>query len=154
MLPGYRVKMVWGGGSQTMLIEIVPPSGAFRAVDGPQETITVNGESRIRFGDLGWRCVHGGLAAPLPFGPLEMQRDNRDITVEVTRGPDTLIDGAPVRTYVYAHFYYKTTLYVGTQSGLPRRAVTAAPSALGSGEQTIDYYDYGSKIEITLPPCT
>ncbi len=40
-------------------------------------------------------------------------------------------------------------VYVDVKTGLPRRSV----SALVRGNYILDYYDYGAKIEIALPPC-
>jgi hypothetical protein len=70
---------------------------------------------------------------------------------------DTVIAGTAVRTYIYRYaataqgqtVKVKTTLHVGTQTDLPRRAVTSG----GREDATIDYYDYGAKIDIRLLPC-
>ena len=75
-----------------------------------------------------------------------------------------------MRTYVYTFVSVTTlpdkrqstatgkiTLYVDTQTGLPRREVEVITITLGSDNRelprTTDYYDYDAKIEITLPPC-
>jgi hypothetical protein len=69
-------------------------------------------------------------------------------TVNVSRGPDTAIGGTPVHTiFSMKDGGNKDTIYVGSQNGLPKRVIT------GAGRQTIDYYDYGAHIAITLPPC-
>lgn len=47
----------------------------------------------------------------------------------------------------------KHTIYVGAQTGLPRRQVSDFAGLAATGPLTTDYYDYGAKIEITLPPC-
>ena len=39
----------------------------------------------------------------------------------------------------------KDSVYVGSQTGLPKRVT--------SPDGTIDYYDYGAHVAITLPPC-
>ncbi len=75
----------------------------------------------------------------------------------MSRRADTVIVGTAVRTYIYRYaakaqgqtVSVKTTLYVGTQTGLPRRAVTSG----GRGDVTIDFYEYGAKIDIRLPAC-
>ncbi len=61
--------------------------------------------------------------------------------------PDTVIDGTPV--HAYDDSSGKATVYVGPQPGLPRRIVETDPESGGS----LDYYDYGVPIRITLPPC-
>ena len=79
-------------------------------------------------------------------------------TVDVARGADTTIDGAPMHSYVYTmsgsgageRAAGKTTLYVNAKSGLPRRMLIGSPQ----GGQTFDYYDYGANIQIDVPPCS
>jgi hypothetical protein len=59
-----------------------------------------------------------------------------------------LIDGTPVHTiFSTKDGGTKDTIYVGSQTGLPKRVIR------GDGGQTIDYYDYGVPVAITLPPC-
>jgi hypothetical protein len=81
-------------------------------------------------------------------------------TVDIARAPDAAIDGQPMRVYLYTMqgaaggsmggaAGVKTTLYVGSDNGLPRRVVLAT----ARGDQALDYYDYGAAIQITLPPC-
>ena len=58
-----------------------------------------------------------------------------------------------MRTYVYLTTpsssgpttATRNTTYVGKETGLPRRTITA--------KVTVDYYDYGAKFEITPSPC-
>lgn len=157
-LSGYRMKVSAGPGAQEVIVEVVPPGATHTMVhmaSGTMETVSVNGQTRFRMNvpgaPSGWQCRR---AAPMqaPRDPTSVQG-----TVEVSRGPDTTIEGTPVHTYVYTSttrvqgedVTTKTTLYVGTQTGLPRRAVTGTPA----GESRVDYYDYGAKIDITLPPC-
>lgn len=158
-LSGYRMKLSTGQAGQEMVMEIVPPASSrttIPAAGGSMETVTVNGQTRFRMNIPGapgtWQC-QGAPPIQIPRDPTEGAQG----TMEVSRGPDTAIEGTPVRTYVtHATFSAqgqnvtsKTTLYVATQTGLPRRAVTSA----GGGESTVDFYDYGAKIEITLPLC-
>ena len=64
---------------------------------------------------------------------------------------------AAVRRYIYRYaatvqgqaVNEQTTFYVGTQTGLPRRAVTLG----GRSDATVDFYDYGAKIDIQPPSC-
>jgi hypothetical protein len=44
----------------------------------------------------------------------------------------------------------KTTLYVGSQTGLPKRAVFVSS---GGHQATMDFYDYGAHIIIVPPTC-
>jgi hypothetical protein len=69
-----------------------------------------------------------------------------------------VIDGMPTRGYDYTFTSQvqgrpstsHQKLYVGVQTGLPRRA-----SMEGDGySSSIDYYDYGAKITITPPSCS
>ncbi len=158
-LPGFRMKIYWGAGAPTTVVEVVPPDSFHSTVQsdsGGMETVSVKGQSRFRItmpgAPAGWQCQ----GVP----PIQLPRDpTRDVqgTVEVSRGPDTAVEGTPVHTYIYTIAVStmgqggtgKSTLYVGAQTGLPRRAVTSA----AGGEVTADYYDYGAKIDITLPAC-
>jgi len=66
----------------------------------------------------------------------------------VARRPNTVIDGTPVHTYVDAS-NPGDILYIGTQTGLPRRFIDGDKESGGTG----DCYDYGSRVTVTLPPC-
>ncbi len=158
-LPGFRMKVSSGGAGPMMVVEVVPPDSLHTTMQtgsGGMEMVSVKGQSRFRMNmpgaPAGWQCQ----GVP----PIQLPRDpTRDVqgTVEVSRGPDTVVEGTPAHTYIYTIAVStmgqsgtgKTTLYVGTQTGLPRRSVTSATG----GEVTADYYDYGAKIDITLPPC-
>ena len=157
-LSGYRMRVATGQ-PPDMVFEVVPPASVRMIVpagNGSMETITVHGQSRFRINAPGgpgpWQC-QGSPSIEFPRNPTETIRG----TVQVSRGADTAIAGTAVRTYVYRYaataqgrtVNAKTTLYVGTPSGLPRRAVTRG----GEGDVTIDFYDYGAKMDIHLPAC-
>ncbi len=81
---------------------------------------------------------------------LNIDGIRRDLeTAPVVRKPDTVIDGTPV--HAYGDPSGKATLYVGAQTGLPRRLVDTdrETGKTSSG----DFYDYGVPIAITMPPC-
>ncbi len=158
-LPGFRMKVSSGGAGPMMVVEVVPPDSLHTTMQtgsGAMEMVSVKGQSRFRInmpgGPPGWQCQ----GVP----PIQLPRDpTREVegTVEASRGPDAAVEGTPVRTYLYTTTFSamgqsgtsKTTLYVGTQTGFPRRSV----SSIGNNGSTIDYYDYGAKIDIMLPPC-
>jgi len=157
-LSGYRMRVATGQ-PPDMMFEVVPPASVRMTVpagNGSMETIPVHGQSRFRINAPGgpgpWQC-QGSPSVEFPGNPAEEIQS----TVQVSRGADTAIAGTAVRTYSYRYaataqgqtVHAKTTLYVGTQTGLPRRAVTSG----GGRDVTIDYYDYGAKIDIQLPPC-
>ncbi len=158
-LSGYRMKHSTGQAGQEVVTEIVPPASSRTTIPvagGSMETVTVNGQTRSRMNAPGapgaWQCP-GTPPVEIPRDPAEGAQG----TVEVSRGPDTAIEGTPVRTYITNATFpalgqnvaSKTTIYVDTRTGLPRRAVTSFAGI----EATLDFYDYGAKIEITLPPC-
>ena len=131
------------------------------------EFIDVNGQIRKRtIGVPGvsaeWQCsnrrTRSVQSGPSRFDPFDLTASNG--TVDVSRGPDTVIDGTPVRTYqLFAQsdtrsgqtMGTKDTIYVGKTNGLPRRIVNE--SASGTVDGTSDFYDYDAKIVIALPPC-
>jgi hypothetical protein len=174
-LSAYRVKIMSSYAST--VIEIVRPDSyhsVSRVTIGTsvrtEEFIHVNGQIRKRTTGVPavpaeWQC---STAAP-PKGappkgvnfddPFESQALNG--TVDMSRGPDTVIDGTPVRTYQYLFtqsdtqsgqtMRTKDTIYVGKANGLPRRIVNAGASGDVTG--ITDFYDYGANIVMTLPPC-
>ncbi len=77
--------------------------------------------------------------------------------ITVTRKPDTVIDGTPVRGYgidkIESGVHSTGAAYIGVQNGLPRRLVDTYPGDNGPKTATLDYYDYGAKIAIALPNC-
>ena len=157
-LPGYRMKMVMPGG-QTMIIEVAQGGSAMRSTvqgqGGGMEMIKVGDQSRYRMttpgAPAGWMCQG------IPSIPRANDLTAVQGTVEVARGQDSAIDGEAMHVYLYTidasaagqSGTVKSTLYVGTGNGLPRRIVMAA----SVNEQAADYYDYGASINITLPPC-
>jgi len=120
------------------------------------ETITVHEQSLFRINAPGgpgpWQC-QGSPSIEFPGNPTETIQGS----VDVSRGADTVIAGTAVRAYIYRYTATaqgqtvkgKTTPHVGTQTGLPRRAITSGGRELA----TIDFFDYGAKIDIRLPPC-
>ena len=160
------------GEKQVTILEAIPPNsfhvtveqtafshGSITVPSIAAESVTLNGQTRSRTKRDGepwgpWECPKA--RPPVDSRPASIQR-----TVEASRGPDTAIEGTPVRTYVYTTTFpdnkqdwMKSTLYVDTQTGLPRReviVVNVGPTYQLSSTQ--DYYDYDAKIDITLPPC-
>jgi|GEM_PF-921553 len=157
-LPGYRMKMTLAAG-QTMIIEVAQAGNAMHSTmqsqSGGMEMVRIGDQSRYRLSTpgapAGWMC-QGIPPMPRANDPTAVQG-----TVDVARAPDSAIDGQAMRVYVYTieasaagqSGTVKTTLYVGSGNGLPRRALVATQG----GEYPIDYYDYGAPIQITLPPC-
>ena len=158
-LPGYRMRLVMTGEPPDIVVEVLPP-GSVRMTTptplGSMETVSVNGQSRFRFNAPGapgaWVC-QGSPSIEFPTNPARAIQG----TVDVSRGRSAIIEGSGVRTYIYRYaatvqgrpVHETVTLYVGTQTGLPRRAVTSDEQR----DATIDFYDYGAKLSIQLPPC-
>jgi hypothetical protein len=152
-LRGYRIKV--DAASGTMVVDVMPRRNAVHSTMQSQgmdaEVIVVGSHSRSRLTAPGvsgtWACEG---VPPLPKASDFLGADG---TVDVARAPDTAIDGEAVRVYRVAASgsfgEITSTVFVGAANGLPRRAVMTS----GAGEQTLDYYDYGAPIEITLPPC-
>jgi hypothetical protein len=150
----YRAKITAGEVTTTM--EFIPPNSSHTIAQtpkGPTERIDVGNASRIRYGDK-WACPPAGTM-PGPFlQPIwDLQGE-----VTATRAPDLVIDGMPTRGYAYTYtdnsqgqpFTTSYKLYVGVQTGLSRRVVTTWKGSTWAQ----DFYDYGAKITITLPPCS
>jgi hypothetical protein len=181
LLPGFRVKMTEGmsGFTATAIMEFALPDRAHMIMQMPQgagvmEMIRAGDEIRMRLkmpnadapGE--WQCVSGQprtgpSESPFGFGSLP---DPRRINgaVEVARGEDTTINGSPVHSYTYtlrrsdASGEIKTILYVETHSGLPVRTVGSIRDGSSAVEGvtvqfTLDYYDFGAQIDISLPAC-
>jgi hypothetical protein len=154
-LSGYRMKSAMPGG--TMVMEFTSGGTSMhmlmQTAHGNMEMVRVGDQVRERStmggGPPGWRC-QGIPPVSRPADPTSYQG-----TVDVSRGPDSVIDGQPVHAYVWTLQRggmpggLKSTLYVGANNGLPRRIVSAGPQ----GEQSMDYYDYGAPINNTLPAC-
>ncbi len=146
-LPGFRAKMTSPQAQGGVFEYAAPNSLHFGVPGGPYEMIAVGGQVATRTNipgqPSGWRCrtaTGGDRPRPL-FDPSRATG-----TYHVSRGPDTVIDGTPVHTIFSAKDGgKKDSIYVGSQNGLPKRVT--------SGDDTIDYYDYGAPVAITLPPC-
>ncbi len=168
-LSAYRVNVTSSYAST--VIEIVRP-GSYHSVSREtigtsvqtDEFIAVNGQIRKRtIGVPGvpadWQCSNArtrtAQSGQSRFDPFDLTASNG--TLDVSRAPDTVIDGTPVRTYQYIFTQSgqttrtKDTIYVGKASGLPRRIVNA--SASGHVDGITDFYDYDANIVITLPTC-
>lgn len=152
-VPSYRMKTSAPEGT-TVLVEVVPPDKRHYVAQSPArgtfEYITVGTQTRERVNmpgqPEGWRCTAKSRPLDTRFN---LDRVKQDLT-EVIRRPDTVIDGIPVHTYAPASGG-GGALYVGVQTGLPRRMVLVDKQ---SGKTaTIDFYDYGAPITIALPPC-
>ncbi len=156
-LSGYRVRVDSPSEQLTAVYEVIPGRAVHRVIQEPGltlETVSVGGDSRYRViinkKSRSWACdTKAATSEPEPTsvpGP-----------VKTARGAETTIGATPVRTYTYSwqvlvegkYITRTTTVYVGMQTGLPRRSV----SPLVRGDYILDYYDYGAHIEIPLPPC-
>ncbi|HLW61145.1 MAG TPA: hypothetical protein VKV57_14665 [bacterium] len=81
--------------------------------------------------------------------------------VDMSRGPDTVIEGTSVRTYQYLFTQSDTQsgqtmrttdiVSVGKANGLPRRIVNEG--ANGDVTGMTDFDDFGARIVMTLPRC-
>ena len=145
-LPSYRIR--WTAPEGTGVAEVVQPdkrhfSGT--SVRGSVEIFQVGTDTRVHYdfpgAPGGWRCTTS-RATTIYFDVGKMRKDT---TTEVIRKPDAVIDGTPVRGYADAQS--NDELYVGAQTGLPRRVLNPQKNF------TADFYDYGAPITITPPPC-
>lgn len=156
-LSGYRVRVDSPSEQLSAVYEVIPGKAIHRVIQEPGltlETVTVGRDSRYRFivkGKSGsWACD----AKPLTSEP---EPSSVPGPVKTSRGAETTIGAAMVRTYTYPwqvlveskYITRTTTVYVGQQTGLPRRSI----SPLVRGDYILDYYDYGAHIEISLPHC-
>jgi hypothetical protein len=74
--------------------------------------------------------------------------------VTVARSRNLVIDGMATRGYDFTRTGPSkgrtiTMKYGPVQTGLPRRLEVS-----GGARETFDFYDYGAKITLTLPPCS
>ena len=146
-LPGFRAKMTSPQGQGGVFEYAAPNSWHFGVPGGPYEIIAAGGQvatkTNIPGTPSGWRC-RAAKAGDRPRPLFDPSRATG--TYNVSRGPDTVIDGTPVHTVFFAKDGgNKDSIYVGSQNGLPKRVT--------SGDSIIDYYDYGAPVAITLPPC-
>jgi hypothetical protein len=144
-LPGFRAKSTTAKGQGGVFEFAAPDSYHLGAPGGPYEVIAVGGQGATRINmpgqPTGWRCGKPKAGHRLLFDP-----NRAEGTYNASRGPDIVIDGTAVHTLFFTEPDKKSTIYVGSQNGLPKRVTT------DSGN-TIDYYDYGAHVAITLPPC-
>jgi len=145
-VPSYRIK--WTSPEGTGVAEISQPDRRHfsgKSAQGSVEIFQIGTDTRIHYdfpgAPSGWRCTKSREVSAY----FDIDRMRKDTTTEVVRKSDTVIDGTPVHTYADA----KTgdELYVGAETGLPRRVVDQEKAAMA------DFYDYGVPITITLPPC-
>lgn len=148
VLPGFRVKVSVSDGTAA-IAEFASPSihWIVQSSQGSVETFVVGSESAVRFAGQCRRTQTTGMNIPYK-DPTSLTGD-----VTVTRKPDTNIDGTPVHAYAYITLSpggprNSGDAFVGAQTGLPRRVVNVEPDGKTT---TLDYYDYGVKIAITLP---
>ena len=156
-LSGYRIRGEPSAGGRVpqgshLLVEVAPPARAYHlSMQAPRGTFEV-----FAAGGKVVRKVSGVGCAAARQDPVRIPflRDPEDPrsneTFTISRKPDSVIDGAPAHAYeVVAEEgpgqSYPLTVYIGSQTGLPRRFVDT--------EITGDYYDYGAKISIALPNC-
>lgn len=159
-LPGFRIKMAGGPGGADATGEVTPPDSMhmlMKLPSGEVEMIRVGKEVRFRTnapeGEGKWQCVTGAPAFSMSSDDLARELKGT-VEIAVGRGADTTIGRESVHTYTVTAKgsglpTTTETLYVGVESGLPRRAVVPTIAS----ELTIDYYDYGVKLDITLPSC-
>jgi hypothetical protein len=145
-LPSYRIRWTAPGG--TGVAEIVQPDRRHfsgKSAQGSLEIFQIGTETRLHYdfpgAPSGWRCTKSRGTTTY----FDIDKMQKDTTTEVVRKPDTVIDGTPV--HAYADAKTNDELYVGAQTGLPRRVVDGEKNA------TADFYDYGAPITITPPPC-
>jgi hypothetical protein len=149
-LPGFRAKVTSPQGQG--LMEFAPPDSyhlTSHTQNSSFEAIKVGGtvatKGIIPGAPAGWRC---STAKPTDKLLIDLALQRGTGTFNVSRGPDTVIDGTPVHTIFSAKDGgEKDTIYVGAQSGLPKQVIA------GGGRQTIDYYDYGAHVAIPPPAC-
>jgi hypothetical protein len=151
-LPSYRMKGTSRQDGTTSVVEIVRPDKTHFTVHSPQGTyegISVGKLSAFRITapnePPGWQCGNSSSPTVTAFNIDKIRQDLE--TAPVVRKPDTVIDGTAVHSY--ADPSGKVALYVGAQTGLPRRIVETDRESGGSG----DFHDYGVPITITMPPC-
>ncbi|HKV43751.1 MAG TPA: hypothetical protein VJT32_03600 [bacterium] len=96
--------------------------------------------------------------------PFFKDPEDFDGEYTITQQPDSAIDGTPI--YAYGIVIRGSrgggqitgTIYIGTQTGLPRRNVFTIAGVGGqgggmTGTSTTDFYDFGAQIAIVLPNC-
>ena len=155
-LPGYRMRVALPDGSSVQG-EFAPPNSHWTMHTNKGNVIdsyVVGNTSAMKMSGAG--IPGGGQCRRNPGSrPAQFFHDPTEFNGQVTvsRKPDTEIEGTPVHDYAYVQvapggLRSSGDVYLETQSGLPRRVLIA-----GSGDKagTLDYYDYGAAISITLP---
>jgi hypothetical protein len=159
-LVGYRIRVSVSDGT-TATGDFSPPNLHWLVLskDGTSEIFVVGNKSAIRHiapgAAGGVLCRIGTDIHSVPFPePTDRQGE-----LTVTRKDDTVIDGVPVHLYDYTMVVNGVQvdgeMYLGIQSGLPRRTVETYATNSGLQTTTKDYFDYGVKVvpPITLPQC-
>ncbi len=155
-LPGFRAKVTTQNGTD-IVMEFVPPDSMHMTAQtqaGPMEMIKVGQKTAMKLGmagaPAGWQC------RDIPQPTTMPDLNNVQGAINITREPDTNVNNTPVHAFLYSattpgsQTTNKGTWYIGIQTGLPVRFLIDG----GPGNQsTIDYYDYGAAITITMPPC-
>jgi hypothetical protein len=155
-LPGYRMKVALSDGSSYQ-DEFAPPNSHWTVhtiQGGVLDSYVVGNTSATRMSGPG--APGGGQCRRIPGSrPARFFPDPTEFSGELTvnRRPDTEIEGTAVHDYAYVQVAPRGSrssgdVYLETQSGLPRRVLIT-----GGGDKTgtLDYYDYGATISITLP---
>ena len=154
-LPGYRMKVAFSDGS-SFEAEFAPPNSHWTVhttQGGVIDSYLVGNTSATKMSGAG--APAGGQCRRSPGSrPGQFFRDPTEFSGEMTvsRRPDTEIDSTPVHDSAYIETApggarSSGDVFLGTQSGLPRRVLITEGGKAG----TLDYYDYGANITITLP---
>ncbi len=145
-LPSFRIK--WTNPESSGIAEFIQPDKRHftgKTDKGSVEIYQIGTENRMHLEypgvPSGWRCTDSATM----LRQIDTDKMQKDLT-DVNRRPDTVIDGMPV--HGYADSKDSIELYVGAQNGLPRRVV-----GKDNRGYTADFYDYGSPIPFTPPPC-
>lgn len=168
-LSGYRVKGDVSGGGRggaSFVYEVEPPDRAYHETRqtsrGTVELFSIGDKIVGRMPGRG-RCRT--LARDPNRIPLfrDLADPGDDFAYTITRQPDSVIDGTPTHAYgvtldgARGGQSIPATIYIGAQTGLPRRVVTTVTVAnqgtTRSRTTTLDFYDYGTKINVVLPNC-
>ncbi len=141
-------------GSTTTIMEWVPPDSRriiTHTPNGVAEAIVVGTAYRMRNGDK-WLSLWGRADAGANGAIAQARGHARGGDRHARPGScDRRQDDPRLQLYIHSavsRAIHKQRWYIGIQTGLLRRIVF---DKTGS---TLDFYDYGAKITITLPPCS
>jgi hypothetical protein len=161
-LPGYRIKgriSESGPGGGTFVMEVAPPSHAWHSTaptpHGTAEAFVIGDKFFQRL--PGSPCTTGQDPSSTLLRDPADPRNNFVYTI--SRKPDSVIDGTPVHAYGEVvenprdGQTVRVTVYIGAQTGLPRRIVSMSSGGILARTTTLDLYDYGAKITIVPPKC-